>query len=45
MSIEQHEELLRLKRLIFNKWVDDPTNKDLTLILDSIDAVLFWREK
>jgi len=41
VSNEQHKALLELRRTVFNKWVKNPLDKDLTKQLDLLDKVLF----
>lgn len=41
MTNEQHKKLHDLRRMIFAKWVNDPTNKELTAQLELLDKVLF----
>lgn len=41
MSNEQHKKLHELRRILFNAWVNDPSNKEKKKQLDLIEKVLF----
>lgn len=41
MTREQHEKLLELRRILFNEWVNDPTNKEKEMKLEMLNKILF----